>query len=109
MIGCQVHHRQHLLFRDLASIYRAILRIAGMVTKSGNQVTVHDDQFGLLAVMLLCMSPDTVECEGGFSTMNLTKDGFANRLTQENLHARLTVFLDNRTLNTFPWQSVHPE
>ena len=29
-----------------------------------------------------------------------------SRLTQENLHARLSVFLDNRTLNTFPWQSI---
>ena len=67
------------------------------------------DQFGLLAIILLCMSPDTVECERGFSSMNLTKDRFANRLTQENLHARLTVFLDNRTLHAFPWQSIHPE
>lgn len=29
------------------------------------------DQFGLLGVILLCMSPDTVECERGFSTVNL--------------------------------------
>ena len=26
------------------------------------------DQFGLLAVTLMCMSPDTVECERGFTT-----------------------------------------
>ena len=31
------------------------------------------DQFGLLAVILLCMSPHTVDCECGFSAMNLTK------------------------------------
>ena len=31
-------------------------------------------------------------------------------LTQANLHAsRLSVFLDNRTLNTFPWQSIQPQ
>ena len=29
-------------------------------------------------------------------------------LTQENLHARLSVFLD-RTLNTFPWQYIQPQ
>ena len=64
------------------------------------------DQFGLLAVILLCMSPDTVECERGFSTMNLTKDKFSTRLSQENLQARLSVCLDSRTLDTFPWQSI---
>ena len=61
-------------------------------------------QFGLLAIILLCMSPDTVECERGFSTVNLTKDRFSTRLNQENLHARLSIVLDCRTLDTFPWQ-----
>ena len=60
-------------------------------------------QFGLLAVILLCMSPDIVECE---HTMNLTKDKFSTRLSQENLQARLSVCLDSRTLDTFPWQSI---
>lgn len=64
------------------------------------------NQFGLLAIILLCMSPDTVECERGFSTVNLTKDSFSTRLNQENLHARLSIILDCRTLDTFPWQSV---
>ena len=64
------------------------------------------DQFGLLAVTLMCMSPDSVKCERGFSTMNLTKDRFTTRLSQENLQARLTVCLDSRTLDTFPWESI---
>ena len=64
------------------------------------------DQFGLLAVTLMCMSPDTVECKRGFSTMNLTKDRFTTRLSQESLQARLTVWLDSRTLDTFPWESI---
>ena len=64
------------------------------------------DQFGLLAIIPLCMSPDTVECECGFSTVNLTKDRYSTRLNQENLHARLSILLDCRTLDTFPWQSV---
>ena len=32
------------------------------------------DQLGKLALELLCMSPDTVDCECGFSHMNLTKN-----------------------------------
>ena len=42
------------------------------------------DQFGPLAVILLCMSPDTFEYECGFSTMNLVKDRFTTWVTQEN-------------------------
>ena len=63
------------------------------------------DQFGLLAITLLCTSPNTVEGERRFSSMNLTKDKFANRLTQKHLHAWLTVYLNNRTLYAFPWHS----
>ena len=63
-------------------------------------------QFGLLAQTLLCMSPDTVECERGFSRMNLTKNKFSTRLVQSNLDARLTVSMDKRSLSTFPWSSL---
>ena len=49
-------------------------------------------QFGLLAIILLCMSPDTVDCERGFSTVNLTKDRISTRLNQENLDARLSIY-----------------
>ena len=52
------------------------------------------DQFGLLALIIMCMSPDTVECVRGFSNMNLTKDKFSTSLAQANLDARLTVFND---------------
>ena len=38
-----------------------------------------------------CLSPDTVECERGFSTMNLTKDKFSTRLVQANLQAHTSV------------------
>ena len=65
------------------------------------------DQFGLLAMILMCMSPDTVECERGFSSMNLTKDKFSTRLSQDNLQARLLVNMDNRTLDSFPWHSLN--
>ena len=63
-------------------------------------------QFGLLALELLCMGPDTVECERAFSHMNLTKTKHSARLTQENLQARLQVYMDNRTLENFPFHAV---
>ena len=65
------------------------------------------DQFGLLTLIIMCMSPDTVECERGFSNMNLTKDKISTSLAQANLDARLTVFNDKRTLATFPWTSLN--
>ena len=46
------------------------------------------EQFGLLAMILMCISPETVKCERGFSSMNLTKDKFS---TWDNLQARLIV------------------
>lgn len=65
------------------------------------------DQFGLLAMILMCMSPDTVEYECGFSSMNLTKDKLSTRLSQDNLQASLTVNMDNRKLNSLPWRSLN--
>ena len=64
------------------------------------------DQLGALALELLCMSPDTVECERAFSHMNLTKTNHSARITQENLQARMCVYMDNRTLEEFPFHCV---
>ena len=52
-------------------------------------------QFGQLALELLCMGPDTVECERAFSHMNLTQTKHSARLAQENLQAHLQVYMDN--------------
>ena len=64
------------------------------------------DQFGLLGVTLMCMSPDTVECERAFLSMNLSKDKCSTRMTQDNLESRLAVFMDTRTLSSFPFQDL---
>ena len=56
------------------------------------------EQFGSLALELLCMSPDTVKCERAFSHMNLMKRKHFAQLTQENLQARMCIYMDSRTL-----------
>ena len=56
----------------------------------------------LLALVLLCISPDTIECICGYSNMNLTENVFSTRLAQSNLQARSTVCMDKRNLSTFP-------
>ena len=49
------------------------------------------DVFGALALELLCMSSDTVECERTFSHMNLTK---TKHSAQENMQARMCIYMD---------------
>ena len=43
------------------------------------------DQLGALALELLCISPDTVECERAFSHMNLTKTNHPGKLASKNV------------------------
>ena len=37
-----------------------------------------------------------VECEHGFSTMNLIKDKFSAKLSQDNLQSHIKVHMDTR-------------
>ena len=57
-----------------------------------------------LALLLLCISPDTVACERGFSTMNFVKNEFRSRLTSQNANACLALAQDCRSVQDFPYK-----
>jgi len=58
-----------------------------------------------LALLLFCISPDTVACERGFSTMNFIKNEFRSRLTSQNANACLALAQDCRLVKNFPYVS----
>ena len=58
-----------------------------------------------LALLILCISPDSVACERGFSCMNYVKNQFRTRLTSEHLNAALALAQDHRSINSFPYKN----
>jgi hypothetical protein len=56
-----------------------------------------------LSLLLLCLSPDTVECERGFSSMNFIKNEFRSRLTSQNTNACMALAQDGRSVENFPY------
>lgn len=56
-----------------------------------------------LAILLLSVSPSSVICERGFSSMNYIKNEFRSVLSQENLNACMSIALCKHTPNTFPF------
>ena len=63
-------------------------------------------QLAKLALLIFCISPDSVACERGFSCMNYVKNQFRSRLTSDNLNAALALAQDCRSLDTFPFKNV---
>ena len=57
-----------------------------------------------LALLLLSISPNSVICERGFSTMNYIKNEFRSVLTQEHLNACMSIALCDYTIETFPFE-----
>ena len=62
-----------------------------------------------LALLLLSISPTTVLCERGFSTMracmNYVKNEFRSLLTQENLNACMSLGMTSHSVHTFPFHT----
>ncbi|XP_064622578.1 protein FAM200A-like [Lineus longissimus] len=59
-------------------------------------------EFAKFCLTLLCLSPTTVACERGFSTMNLIKTVRRCSLSEDNLNALMMVNTDRRDQETFP-------
>ena len=59
-----------------------------------------------LALLLLTISPDSVACERGFSSMNFIKNEYRSRLTSENLNACMALAQDTRSVHDFPYKPV---
>ena len=57
-----------------------------------------------LVLLLLSISPTSVICERGFSTMNYIKNEFRSVLTQEHLNACMSIALCDHTIETFPFE-----
>ena len=60
-------------------------------------------ELATLAILLLSISPTSVICERGFSSMNYIKNEFRSVLSQENLNACMSIALCKHTASTFPF------
>ena len=54
------------------------------------------NELARLALLVLCISPDAVTCERGFSNMNFIKNQYRTRLTQDKLNACMALAMDIR-------------
>jgi hypothetical protein len=59
-------------------------------------------EFGKFCLTLLTLSPTTVACERGFSTMNLIKTVKRASLSEDNMNALMIVNMDKRDQISFP-------
>ena len=59
-----------------------------------------------LAILVMTLAPDTVECERGFSCMNYIKNELRSNLTQANLNAAIAIGSEIRTVTEFPIEKV---
>ena len=59
-----------------------------------------------LAILLMTITPDTCECERGFSVMNYVKNKLRTAMTETNLNACMAVGLEKRSLNNFPFHKL---
>lgn len=56
-----------------------------------------------LAILIMTITPDTCECERGFSTMNFVKNELRTAMTTETLNACMAVGLEERSMDDFPF------
>ena len=66
----------------------------------------HYKELAKLAILIMTLLPDTVECERGFSCMNYIKNELRSTLTQTNLNAAIAIGSENRTVTEFSIEKV---
>ena len=59
-----------------------------------------------LAVLVMTLTPDTVECKRGFRCMNYIKNELRSNLTATNLNAAIAICSETRTVQEFPFEKV---
>ena len=64
------------------------------------------NELARLALLIYAISPDSVACERGFSSMNYIKNQHRTRLTQEKLNACMALSMDTRTVDDFPYAKL---
>ena len=64
------------------------------------------NELARLALLVLVISPDSVACERGFSTMNFIKNQYRTRLTQDKLNVCMALAMDTRDVVNFPYHKL---
>ena len=66
----------------------------------------HYKELAKLAILIMTLLPDTVECERGFSCMNYIKNELRSTLTQANLNAAIAIGSERRSVSECPIEKV---
>ena len=61
-------------------------------------------ELSLLSLLILTLSPDSCECERGFSTLTHVKNDLRSCLSYNNLNSSMAVALEERSVFEFPFQ-----
>ena len=73
-------------------------------------VALHNEEdyseLARLALLIFAISPDSVACERGFSTINFIKNQYHTHLTQDKLNACMALAMDSRDVHNFPFYKL---
>ena len=57
----------------------------------------------MLAILIMTITPNTCDCEHGFSCMNYVKNELRTAMTETTLNACMAVGLEKRSVKDFPF------
>ena len=61
-------------------------------------------EFAKICIMLFTFSPDTVEVERGFRSLNYIKNQFRNWLSEQNANAAMSLSMQKTSVMDFPFE-----